>query len=366
MVIIVNIILGIYLFMHLIMLFGLLVNSRKAKKSSFEPKVSIVICAKDEESSIEECIKSLLQLNYPKEKLEVILVNDRSADKTKELMLSYVNLHSSLKYLEISESHEKLKGKTNALAQALKITTGEVIFTTDADIEVNRNWVRRMLDHYDENTGVAAGYSVILPKGSLFYGLQSADWLYLLSVASGGDGVGVPISCVGNNMSYRKEAYDMIGGYENIKFSITEDFLLLQKIHKDSKYKRTQFPLDDDTKNITLPCSDLTTLFRQKKRWAMGGMGVFNFGIVVGMFSWLSGAVILSGWAYLSIQDYLFFVITKLIADSVFLFPAIKEFKLFKVYLYMPLYEIYFAIYVIVTSVLLALDRKVVWKGQKI
>ncbi len=363
--IIVNIILGLYLLMHLIMLIGLLVNSRKTKKSSFEPKVSIVICAKDEEGSIEDCIKSLLDLNYPIEKLEVILVNDRSVDRTKEIMITYTQKHTSLKYYEVTASHEKLKGKTNALAKALKLTTGEIIFTTDADIKVNRNWIRRMLDHYDENTGVAAGFSVILPKG-LFYGLQSADWLYLLSVASGGDGVGVPISCVGNNMSYRKDAYDKIGGYENIKFSITEDFLLLQKIHKDSEYKRTQFPVDDDTKNITLPCTDLTTLFRQKKRWAMGGMGEFNFGIVVGMFSWLMGAVILTGWSYLSIQDYLFFVITKLIADSVFLFPAIKEFKMFKVYLYMPLYEIYFAIYVIITSVLLAVDRKVVWKGQKI
>src|SRR5690349_17792083 len=117
MVIIVNIILGIYLFMHLIMLFGLLVNSRKAKKSAYEPKVSIVICAKDEEGSIEDCIKSLLELNYPKEKLEVVLVNDRSADRTKEIMTEYVQQNLSLTYLEIIELHEKLKGKTNALAQ---------------------------------------------------------------------------------------------------------------------------------------------------------------------------------------------------------------------------------------------------------
>ncbi|MBI5726810.1 MAG: glycosyltransferase, partial [Ignavibacteriales bacterium] len=88
---IVNIILGVYLVMHFIMLMGLLVNSRKARKSNFEPKVSIIICAKDEESSIEECIKSLLKLNYPPEKIEAILVNDRSADRTKEIMQSYTN-----------------------------------------------------------------------------------------------------------------------------------------------------------------------------------------------------------------------------------------------------------------------------------
>lgn len=364
---IVNIILGVYLLVHFILLIGLLVNSRKASRSSFEPKVSIIICAKDEEASIEECIKSLLRLNYPAGKTEAILVNDRSTDRTKEIMLAYTANNPSLKYLEITEehTHTKLKGKTNALAQALKTATGEVIFTTDADIEINPNWLRRMLDYYDDKTGVAAGYSVIEPKG-IFSSLQSADWLYLLSVASGGDGAGIPISCVGNNMSYRRAAYDEIGGYEKIRFSITEDFLLLQKIHKDSSYKRTVFPVDDETKNVTLPCGDLTTLFRQKKRWALGGMGEFNLGIVIGVLSWLCGAVILGGWAFLPLSSWLFFMGVKLIFDSIFLFPAIKEFRMFKVYIFMPLFEFYFAVYVIITSLLVVMGRKVVWKNQKI
>jgi len=359
------IILSLYLLVHCIMFIGVLVNTQKPPSSKYEPKVSIVICARNEESSIEACILSLLKLKYPKDKLEVLLVNDRSDDKTKEIMNLHVAANPCLKYIGITETTGKLKGKANALAQALKQTTGEVIFTTDADIEVNPNWVRRILDYYDPLTGVVAGYSVIKPEG-LFGGLQSADWLYLLSIAAGGDGIGVPISCVGNNMSYIKKAYDEIGGYENMKFSITEDFMLLQKIHKSTAYKKTHFPVDDDTKNITLPCPDLTTLFRQKKRWAMGGMGEFNLGIVVGMFSWLMGAVILSGWAFLNWESYLLFFFTKLAADTIFLLPAIKEFRLYRVLLYMPLYEIYFAVYVIITSILLAIDRKVIWKDQKI
>lgn len=360
-----NVILAVYLLLHLVLLLGLLVNSRKVKRSVYEPSVSVIICAKDEEASIGACIISLLELNYPKDKLEVILVNDRSEDRTKEIMLEYVNKHKCLKYFEVTSQLGEMKGKTNALAQSIKQATGEIIFTTDADIEVNKNWIRRMLDHYDPKTGVAAGYSVIVPNG-FFYSLQSADWLYLLSVASGGDGIGIPISCVGNNMSYRKSAYDETGGYEKIRFSITEDFLLLQKIHKISSYKRTVFPVDDETKNITLPCMNLTQLFRQKKRWALGGMGEFNMGIVVGILSWLTGAVILSGWAYMNFQSYLFFFIVKMLFDIVFLFPAVKEFKMYKVYLFMPLFEIYFAVYVLITSVLLAADRKVIWKDQKI
>lgn len=362
--IIVYSILGFYLLMHVIMLIGIIANSKRpAAAAGYVPTVSIVICAKDEEDSIEECIKSLLILNYPKEKLEVVLVNDRSADRTKEIMLKYTSQNPSLKYFEVTEPHHKLKGKANALAQALKIATGEIIFTTDADIKVNRNWISEVMKYYDKDTGVVAGYSVVEPK-SLFWGVQSADWLYLLSVASGGDGVGVPISCVGNNMSYRKSAYDKTGGYEELPFSITEDFMLLQKIHKIG-YK-TSFPVNDDTKNITLPCLSVKQLLRQKKRWAAGGIGELNFGILVGAFSWLTGAVILSGWAFLDIRTYIAFFVTKLVMDAAFLFPAVKEFKMYKVYLYMVFFELYFAVYVMITSAMLAVDRKVIWKDQKI
>lgn len=357
-------IIGFYSLMHLAMLIGLLINKKKAPNLTYEPTVSIIICAKDEEHSIEDCIKSLLSLDYPKEKLEVILVNDRSADRTKEIMMDYVSKYSSLKYLEASESTGKLKGKANALMQALKTATGEIIFTTDADIEVNPKWVREIIKYYDEKTGIVSGYSVIEPK-NLFSSLQSADWLYLLSVASGGDGIGIPISCVGNNMSYRKKAYDEVGGYEKIKFSVTEDFMLLQKIHKNTAYK-TKFPVNNNTKNITLPCLTLKQFLRQKKRWAAGGMGELNFGMLVGLFSWLTGAVMLSGWAFLDIRTYLCFFITKLAVDFIFLFPAVKEFKMYRVYLYLIFFEIYFAVYVIMTSVMLAIDRKVVWKDQKI
>jgi cellulose synthase/poly-beta-1,6-N-acetylglucosamine synthase-like glycosyltransferase len=357
-------ILGLYCLMHLIMLAGLIKNTGKAPDAAGEPHVSIIICAKDEEDSIEDCITSLLELDYPKEKLEVVLVNDRSADRTKEIMLRHVTSNPVLKYVEIVEQTGKLKGKANALAQALKTTTGEIIFTTDADIKVNRQWVREIIKYYDENTGVVSGFSVIEPK-NLFWGVQSVDWLYLLSVASGGDGVGIPISCVGNNMSYRKAAYDEVGGYEKIPFSITEDFMLLQKISKDTKYK-TKFPVNDKTKNITLPCLTLQQLFRQKKRWAAGGIGEPNFGVLVGFFSWITGAIMLSGWAYMGLQTYHIFLIAKLVMDSVFLFPAIKEFKMYKAYLFMPFFEVYFAVYVIITSVLLAAGREVVWKNQKI
>jgi cellulose synthase/poly-beta-1,6-N-acetylglucosamine synthase-like glycosyltransferase len=358
------IIIGLYALMHFIMLIGVLRNKKIPPQSSYEPVVSVVISAKDEESCIEDCIRSLLEMDYPRDKLEIVLVNDRSVDRTKEIMTTYSSTNPHIKYVEITEERGKLKGKANALAQALKTAAGEIIFTTDADIKVNRKWIREFLNYYREDTGVAAGYSVIEPK-NLFRGLQSIDWLYLLTVAAGGDGIGLPISCVGNNMSYRKKAYDEIGGYENIPFSITEDFMLLQKIHKNGGYK-TCFPVNKNTVNITLPCLTLKQLVRQKKRWSKGGLGELNPGMAVGLFSFLTGIVLLFSWLFVSWQSYIVLVLAKTITDLIFLYPAIKEFKLGRSVLYLIFFEYYFAVYVVVLPFLLAFDWKVVWKDQKI
>jgi len=358
------IITGLYALMHFIMLIGVLRNKKIPKQSAYEPVVSVVISAKDEESCIEDCIKSLLEMDYPHDKLEIVLVNDRSVDRTKEIMTRYSSSNPHIKYVEITEERLKLKGKANALAQALKSAAGEIIFTTDADIKVNRKWIREILNYYRDNTGVVAGYSVIEPE-NIFRGVQSIDWLYLLTVASGGDGIGIPISCVGNNMSYRKKAYDEIGGYEGIPFSITEDFMLLQKIHKKGNYK-TYFPVNKNTMNKTLPCLTFKQLIRQKKRWSKGGLGELNPGMAVGLFSFLTGIVLLFSWLFVSWQSYAVLVLAKTITDLIFLFPAIKEFKLSKSFLYLIFFEYYFALYVIVLPFLLAIDWKVVWKDQKI
>jgi cellulose synthase/poly-beta-1,6-N-acetylglucosamine synthase-like glycosyltransferase len=70
--------------------------------------------------------------------------------------------------------------------------------------------------------------------------------------------------------------------------------MLLQKIHKRGGYK-THFPVNKNTMNITLPCLTLKQLIRQKKRWSKGGLGEMNPGMVVALFSFLTGIILLIG-----------------------------------------------------------------------
>ncbi len=354
----------IYFVEHFIFLIGLQKNLRYPFNSNSEiPFVSVIVAAKNEEACIAQCIESLLKLDYPKEKLEIIVVNDRSTDRTADIMKSYTPDNPELKYIEIKEESGKLKGKTNALSVSINQAKGEIIFTTDADIEVKPSWIKEMVKYYENDTGLVSGYSIIHPDG-FSQGIQAIDWIYLLTIASGSDGINKQISCVGNNMSYRRKAYDEVGGYENIKFSITEDFMLLQTIRKKTKWK-TKFPVNIKCVNYTLPCVTFRELYNQKKRWARGGLDASFTGLLAGAVAWLGGAVTLLGWLA-GFKIYLILLAGKIITDLFFTLPVIIKFKEYKTLLYLPFFEIYFAVYVFLMPFILLFDSKVTWKEQKL
>jgi len=156
-----------------------------------------------------------------------------------------------------------------------------------------------------------------------------------------------------------------VGGYENIKFSVTEDFMLLKTIRDKTKWK-VKYPLNENIVNYTLPCATGKELYRQKKRWGRGGLDIRITGFLVGLIGWSSAVVMLFGWLFAGLAPYLLFVISKLVIDLLFvLLPAVK-FKSYKVFLYLIPFEIYFALYAIFMPFILLFDRQVVWKEQKL
>jgi cellulose synthase/poly-beta-1,6-N-acetylglucosamine synthase-like glycosyltransferase len=365
--IILYIIFALFLAEHIFLYLGMIKNKKLPEKITFNennlPFVSVIVAGRNEESNIESCIKSLLNLDYPVDKHEIFLVNDRSTDSTGSIMKKYSSpSNPNVIYFEVEDKPTKLKGKTNALNQVIKNAKGEFIFTTDADCEVKPTWIKEMLKYYDNDTGVVGSYTIMKPVG-LNSGFQSLDWVYLLSIACGSDGLNKQTSCVGNNMSYRKAAYNEVGGYENIKFSVTEDFMLMQTIKSKTHWKM-KYPLRNECLNWTLPCSGFMELYRQKKRWTKGGLDARSNAAVAGVLAWISSAGMVLGWLA-GIKLFAAYLVFKIIIDFLFTFPAAKEFKVLKVYFYLIPFEIWYAFYVFIAPFVVLFDRKVVWKNQK-
>lgn len=122
---------------------------------STPPELTILIAAYNEEGIIEEKIKNTLELDYPKEKLQVIFVTDGSTDGT----AARISVHK-----EVTLLHEDNRGgKMAAIKRAMPFVRGEVLVFTDANTFLNKNALKELVKHYqDEKVGAVAGEKRIL------------------------------------------------------------------------------------------------------------------------------------------------------------------------------------------------------------
>lgn len=345
-----------------IIIFMIGANKKYPKLKEDElPTASVIVAARNEEHNILDCIKSLDNLEYPEDKLEIIIVDDNSTDNTGKIISDFVKNKKRFKYIKTSETFGKLKGKANAISNGINISKGEIILTTDADCTVKPSWARSIASYYKKNIGIVCGYTT-QKDNTAFQGMQAADFIYLLIVAAGGMNLGKPLSAIGNNMSYRRSAYDEVGGYAGIPFSVTEDFKLLMSIYTLKKYKLI-YPMDEDTLVTSKPCEDLKSLYWQKKRWGVGGLDSDIIGYLV-MASGFIAHLFFFIAPFLSSLNIVVLLIYKIALDFAFIKPAFEKLKIRLKITHFFAFQLYFIAYVLLLPVFLLFGKKVVWKGR--
>lgn len=326
------------------------------------PSVSIIVAARNEEKNILACLESLNELIYPEGKLEIIIIDDASTDDTFKLASNFIHGKKKFRIIHLQENEQSvLKGKVRAMSEAIRLSTGEIILTTDADCVVNPLWAKTIVSYYSENVGVVNGFTSQNVNGA-FSAMQAIDFIYLLFISSGTINFGKPVSCIGNNMSFRKKAYEEVGGFENLTFSVTEDFLLLNSIYKLKKYNAI-YPLNKDSLVISKPASNLVELFRQKKRWAVGGIDAPLLGFLLMAWAFLTNLFVLaSPLFYSAILIYL--IVFKISIDLFVLYPLHQRLGLQKNLKYFLVFEIYYLVYVVILPLAILFSKKVIWKDR--
>ncbi len=292
--------LAVYTLRLVFFLFGQLRHSVAVFSKDSTPTVSVIVPARNEEHTIERCLRALLASDYPADKLEIIVVNDRSTDGTEEVLnrLSATDGRVRALHRRNTLDHPNLKGKPGALQHGIDVATGDVLLLTDADCSVDKQWVRTLAQRFDdEAVGMVCGFTVIRTE-TLFDAVQDVEWLYTQTMARAGIRNGIPLGCFGNNMALRRRAYEAVGGYSAIPFSITEDLAILQ-VFTEAGWK-VQYICDPSAVVETLPCDSLGEYLRQKHRWVRGGMALGSKAavfVLTGAFYWVGiCASILSGW----------------------------------------------------------------------
>jgi cellulose synthase/poly-beta-1,6-N-acetylglucosamine synthase-like glycosyltransferase len=326
------------------------------------PTATVVVAARNEEKNILRCLESLDELIYPEGKLEILMVDDKSTDRTGEIIDNFIRGKTRFKKIITKEEIGKLRGKTNALANALEVAKGDIILTTDADCAVLPTWVYSTAKYYQPDVAAVNGYTTQETFNG-FSGMQSIDFIYLLTVAAGTTNLNIPITCIGNNMSYRRDAYHEVGGYEKLDFSVTEDFVLIRAIHKLKKYKII-FPFNPDGVVTSLPCEDLKELYRQRKRWAVGGLKVPFRGYIIMLWGFLANLGILLTPFFFS-PTWLYLVVFKICIDFFSLYLVHRGLRIQQNLKYFLSFEIYYTINVLIIPFIVLLNRKVIWKERE-
>lgn len=247
------------------------------------PRVSVLVPARDEERSVEDCLRSLLRQDYPD--IEIIALDDDSGDSTLAIMERLAAEDGRLRVLRGEPLPEGWLGKTWACAQLAREATGDMLLFTDADTRHGR---------YAVAAGVAAA---LREEADLLTGLphvETVTWgeRLVLPAVPWSTITLVPLAFAyrvrmpavsaanGQYMMFPRASYEALGGHETVRDEVVEDMALAKAVKAAGMTWRI-----GDASDI------VTTRMYRNLREVFGGLGknlfgVFGYGMLRYLVSW--------------------------------------------------------------------------------
>ncbi|WP_188462109.1 glycosyltransferase [Marivirga lumbricoides] len=233
------------------------------------PFISILLAVRNEVHTVNFVLNSLEKLDYPADKFEVLMGDDGSDDGSTKILRAWDKETNNFFYVPIQANQYQLKAKANVLAQLADRAKGKYFMITDADVEVPASWISKHLACWKTGMGVQSGFSLVKTE-NFFSSMQMIDWGLALGMVKIVSGWKVPVTAVGNNMIVSREAYEAVGGFRNIPFSLTEDFALFQAVVQ--KGFAFQQLANEESMVKTNAIKGFWELLEQRKRWMSGAM----------------------------------------------------------------------------------------------
>lgn len=250
---------------------GLRSLSKSKKCESRNYSYSVIIAARNEEENIGPCLHSILNQTVSRDRFEIIVVDDRSEDRTASIVDEFIKSGAPIRLFSVKVVPSGIVPKKNAISIAAKAARNEILVFTDADCIVPPSWLATIEKYCAPDVGFLQGittYFKVPGMNPLFFGLQAVDFLSHGIVAAAGIGAGIPINSNANNMVIRKDVFFELGGFSNglERIVSADDDLLLQSVWRSKKWK-VAFMADPDCAVTTKPTMTIRGVFDQRKRW---------------------------------------------------------------------------------------------------
>jgi cellulose synthase/poly-beta-1,6-N-acetylglucosamine synthase-like glycosyltransferase len=315
------------------------------------PKVSILVPAHNEAIVIARTVDALMQLDYPQDRLEVVIINDSSTDRTGEILVQKLKQYPQLKILTIQPSVGG-KGKARALNNGLEIATGEFIAVYDADNIPERRALISLMRSIlaAPNLGAVVGkFRTHNHDSNLLTRFINIETLSFQGLVQAGRCRLFGMTTIsGTNFVVRRDLLDQIGGWN--PEALTEDTELTVRIYNEGyqiKYVPESVTWEEEPEKIKV-------WIKQRTRWVQGNLWVIGHGII--NLHRMQSKVIIWDIIYL-FCIYLIFFTSVLISDVIFIIGLLG---LKTVAIKGPLLLIWFlayALFIVETFISLSFER---------
>jgi glycosyltransferase involved in cell wall biosynthesis len=336
---------------------------KKQKSISTDSKgVSVVICAKNEESNLKAFLPLIIHQNY--DIFEVIVINDRSEDNSHIYLQNLEKEYKFFKYIFIQHTPKHINPKKYALLEGIKLAKYENILLTDADCyPASKNWITKMMEAKTKDKKIVLGISLYEKTGSFLNQFIQFETnftaIQYITLAL----LGKPYMGVGRNLLYERSLFFEKRAFEGIeKLTGGDDDLVVGKI---ATAKNTAVCLEKEGFTYSIPKNTWKDFIQQKQRHlSIGNYYRWDIKILLGSlhfsntFFWFIGIFFIF---YINIY-FLCLFLSKIIINT-FILAQINKKKLQEINIFLlPLLDFLFVIYFLIVGLSILFKKKIEWK----
>jgi cellulose synthase/poly-beta-1,6-N-acetylglucosamine synthase-like glycosyltransferase len=230
-------------------------------------RVTVVVAARNEEKTIATVLGNLAKQDYPRELLEVIVVNDNSTDRTPIVVSEFISGHRQPQAVNIRLIYNPFRGKKSAVRYAIEKASGELILMTDADCSVGPGWVSAYAKFFESvNADMIAGEVYQTPGRGFASQFGSFEFSALQAITESSIRAGRPVMCSAANMAVRKDVYLRHAGALRDEIASGDDVFLLHAVKRSGGI--IAHVGGGAAAAVTAGAVTAAALLRQRARWA--------------------------------------------------------------------------------------------------
>lgn len=235
------------------------------RNENYHPSISLVVPARNEEKGIGKTVHSLVSLDYPRDKKEIIIVDHGSTDKTAEIAQQLIAQYPQHRIHLVQIAHQKGHMKAHAFNAGLARAQGEFVACVDADTIVLRNCLKEMVPFFEEPTvGAVISTIKVHQAKNLYEKIQHLEYIFATFTRILMSKIDTLHVTPGALSIYRKELFDKYGGFD--VNNLTEDLEMAMRL----RYHNYSIKLAHKSVTYTKVPDSFRILWHQRVRWFRG------------------------------------------------------------------------------------------------